>query len=66
MFLELREDAGNSAKDPFAFGKIGKERSDFSGGTDLSAKENLEMKLKTDEGSDQCRGKHSILETSLK
>jgi hypothetical protein len=51
LFLELREDAGNSAKDPFAFGKIGRQRSDFSGGTDLSAKENLEMKLKMDEGS---------------
>jgi hypothetical protein len=30
-------------------------RFDFSEGTDLSAKEKLEMKLKMDEGSDECR-----------
>jgi hypothetical protein len=34
-----------------AFGKIGKQRFGLSKGIDLSAKENLEMKLKTDEGS---------------
>jgi len=38
----------------------------FSDAIDLLAKEKLKMKLKMDEGSDQCRGKHSILETSLK
>jgi hypothetical protein len=33
-----------------AFGKIGKQRFGLSKGIDLSAKENLKMKLKMDEG----------------
>ena len=51
LFLELKEAAGKADKGPLAFGKIGKVRFDLSEGTDLLAKENLEMKLKTDVGS---------------
>ena len=51
LLLELREAAENDDKRPLAFGKIGRQRFGLSKGIDLSAKENLEMKLKTDEGS---------------
>ena len=51
LLLELREAAENDDKRPLAFAKIGKQRFGLSKGIDLSAKENREMKLKTDEGS---------------
>jgi len=52
LFLGLIEATGNAGRRPFAFtGKIGKVWFDFSDGTDLSAKEKLEMKVKIDEGS---------------
>jgi hypothetical protein len=48
LFLGLIEATGYAEKRPFALGKIGKVRFDFSDGTDFLAKEKLEMKLKMD------------------
>ena len=59
LSLGLIEATGKGGKRPFAFtGRIGKVRFDFSDGTDLSAKEKLEMKVKIDWGSVEWQRAH--------